>query len=286
MKWLLSISVLLLWSVPAFSADHVPSVFLGHFSIALDQSTYEALRSSPEIAALAAVEERHTITGDESWTGFYVYGRQTYMEFFAADRLPADTLVGDCALALDVEEPGGIVAIAAHLGKTFGNSVKIHTTAATIATGSIPWFTSTYIDQGLHYALATWFMGLDPGYLAAMHPESRIDHPLSRAQNLSGDFRADRPLDNVTAVTAALSSEESSALATELALVGWTIRRGDRGFVAIGPGGKIRVVPASARVGIQAVEFRLRQTVPKQTISLGNAELRLFGNNGQLVFWQ
>jgi hypothetical protein len=85
MKTLLSICFLLLSSGSAFSADGPPPVFLNHFYIALDEATYQALRQSPEIAAFAGIEERHTVAGSRSWSGFYVYGRQTYMEFFVAD---------------------------------------------------------------------------------------------------------------------------------------------------------------------------------------------------------
>jgi hypothetical protein len=55
---------------------------------------------------------------------------------------------------------------------------------------------------------------------------------------------------------------------------------------AVGPDVKIRVVPAAAREGIKQVELRLRRSVPKQRIQLGNAELSLTGNTGQLVLWK
>jgi hypothetical protein len=88
MKLVPSIAFLFLSASMACAAERAPTVFLTHFFIALDQATYEALRSSPEIAALAAVEERHTVAGTRTWTGFYVWGRQTYMEFFGANGLP------------------------------------------------------------------------------------------------------------------------------------------------------------------------------------------------------
>jgi hypothetical protein len=286
MKPLFLMAIVLSWCAPAFSADSAPAVFLSHFNIALDQVTYDALRSSAQLAALAAVEERNTTAGDHGWTGFYVYGRQTYMEFFGADNLPEDTLPGDCGLALTVEESGGAATLAARLRKTFGKSVSLETTTRTMPTGPIPWFTSTFVDNGSHYALPTWLMEVNPTYLAASHPGSPIDDPLSRQQYLSWNYRADRLLDNVTAITAALGPEESSALATELALVGWQVRQGDRGFVATGPAVELRVIPAGARAGIQQVELRLRRPVARQTVSLGHAQLRLLGNTAQLVMWK
>lgn len=286
MKLLFQVAVFLLWCAQAHSAEGAPPVFLSHFNIALDQKTYDALRTSPQIAALAAVEEKHTTSGDDSWTGLYVYGRQTYMEFFGSDHLPEGTHLGDCALALTVEQAGGVAAIAGRLRKTFGKAVSGGPTSRAMPQGPVPWFTSVYVDNGSAYALQAYVMEIDPTYLAARHPGSPIDQPLSRQQYLSWDFQGDRLLDNVTAITVALSPGESSALATELELIGWRVRRGHGGFVASGSDGEIRAVRAGARQGIQQVELRLRQSAPVETIRLGNAELRLTGNIGQLVLWK
>jgi hypothetical protein len=134
--------------------------------------------------------------------------------------------------------------------------------------------------------MATWVMEVDPGYLAAKHPESRVRDPLSRQQYNSWDFRSDQTLDNVVGLTLALNQEKTSELATELGLFGWSVHRTGAGFFAVGPDVKIRVVLAGAHAGIQQVELRFRRPVPKQTIQLGNAELRLAGNTGQLVLWR
>jgi hypothetical protein len=74
-------------------------------------------------------------------------------------------------------------------------------------------------------------------------------------------------------------------LATQFELFGWSVQRTGTGFLAAGPDVRIRVVPAGVRTGIKRVELRLRRAVPKQNIQLGNAELRLAGNAGQLILW-
>ena len=137
MKLLLSICFLLLSPGSAFSADGPPPVFLSHFYIALDQATYDVLRKSSEIAALAGIEERHTVAGSRSWSGFYVYGRQTYMEFFAADTLPDGTRKEDCGLGLFVEKAGGVDAVATRLRPVFGDKAEIYKQVRTIPTGDI-----------------------------------------------------------------------------------------------------------------------------------------------------
>ncbi len=263
----------------------MPTVFLTHLFVALDQASYDALRSSPQVAALAAVAEKHTVAGTREWTGFYISGRQTYMEFFGPEGLPEGVHVGGSGLALTVEESGGVAAIATRLRTAFGERVEVEAIPSTSASGTIPWFTATYIKGDGPEAMLTWVMEIDPGFLAATHPDSRVEHPLSREQYQSWKFLPDRPLDDVVGLTAALNPANMSQLAAELELFGWAVDREGGGFVAEGPDVKLTVVPTSSRAGIQEVELRLRHSVLNQKVKLGSAELLLDGNTGRFIFW-
>jgi Family of unknown function (DUF5829) len=281
-----TILLLLLPIAKIFAADALPPVFLNHFFVALDQASFDALRQSPEVAALAHVVERHTVAGKDEWTGFYVQGRQTYMEFFGAANLPEGMRMGDTGLGLSVERAGGVSEIAARLRTVFGNRIEIATTPRTTPTGTIPWFTSTGIKSDESQSMETWFMENDPGYLAAMHPGANIKDPFSREQSLSWYFLSDRRLDDITGITAALNPAETAQLATELKLIGWSVRTRGKGFVATGPDIRLVVLPAGARAGIQQVDLRMRRSVAKQNVQLGNIQLLLAGNTGHLVFWK
>jgi len=285
MKPLLSILLLIVPCAMAHSDDRVPPVFLTHFYVALDPESYDALRSSPQVAALAAGKENNVVAGSRKWTGFYLYGRQTYMEFFGAQALPADMRLGDTGLGLTVEEVGGVRAIAARLRTIYGERVEVNTTPSTSDAGDIPWFTSTDIKSAGPEAMSTWFSEIDPGFLAAKHPGEPIEHPLSREQYMKWRFLPDHPLDDVVGLTAALDPSDTTQLATELELVGWSVHRRAKGFVAVGPDVKLTVVPAKSRAGIQQVELRLRQSVPRQKIELGSAKLLLERTTGRLIFW-
>jgi Family of unknown function (DUF5829) len=269
-----------------FAAAAPPPVFMGHFYVALDEASFDALRKSSEVGALAHVVESHTVAGKDEWTGFYVQGRQTYLEFFGAQNLPEGMRLGDTGLGLTVERAGGVSEIAARLGTVFGKRVEITTTPRTTPTGTIPWFTSTQIKSDAPESMETWFMETDPAYLATVHPGAKIENPFSREQSLSWYFLPDHELDNITGITAALKPAEIAQLATELKLIGWSVRTHGKGFVANGPDLKLKVLPAGPRAGIQQVDLRLRRSVAKQNIPLGNIELLLDGNTGQLVFWK
>lgn len=286
MKLIFAILSLLLPTAKIIAADAMPPVFMGHFYVALDDASFDALRKSPEVAALAHVVERHTVAGRDEWTGFYVQGRQTYMEFFGVQNLPEGMRLGDTGLGLTVEQAGGVSAVAARLRTAFGERIEITATPRTTLTGTIPWFTSTQIKSDAPESMETWFMENDPGYLAAMHPGATIENPFSREQSLSWSFLPDHELDNITGITAALKPAEIAQLATELRVIGWPVRVQNKGFVAAGPDLKLVVLPAGARAGIQQVDLHLRRSVAKQTIALGNIQLLLDGDTGHLVFWR
>jgi len=258
MRTLFSIFLTLAPLASACSGDRLPPVFLSHFYVTLDQASYDALRSSPELAALSKVAETHVAAGSRKWTGFYIYGRQTYMEFFGAVAAPEGMRLGDAGLGLAVEEVAGVGTIASRLRTVFGGRVKVEPAHRTTAAGVIPWFTAASVENPKVEGLNTWFMETDPGYLAAMHPGSRIERPLGREEDLAWRFIPDRPLDNVVGLTAALNSSDMAQLAAELELAGWAVRRGSGGFVAVGPDAKITVVVAGARAGLQQAELRLR----------------------------
>ncbi|HEY5255233.1 MAG TPA: DUF5829 family protein [Acidobacteriaceae bacterium] len=278
--------ILLLVSGPLFAADALPPIFMGHFYVALDQPSFDALRKSPQIQALAHVVERHTVAGKDEWTGFYVQGRQTYMEFFGAQNLPEGMRLGDTGLGLTVERLGGVTAIAARLRTVYDQKVEITTTPRTTPTGTIPWFTSTQIKSDAPESMETWFMENDPAYLATLHPGAKIENPFSREQSLSWYFLPDHQLDNVTGITAALKPAEIAQLSTELTLIGWLLRAHGKGFIATGPDLKLTVRAAGARAGIQQVDFILRRPVPRQETQLGTVDLVLHGAAGRLIFWK
>jgi hypothetical protein len=286
MKRICTILLSLLPISAIFAADAVPPLFLSHFFVALDQPSFDALRKSPQVESLAHVVERHTVAGTDEWTGFYVQGRQTYMEFFGAQNFPDGMRLGDAGLGLTVERAGGVSAIAARLRTVFGQRIEVTSTPRTTPTGTIPWFTSTDIKSDEPESMQTWFMESDPGYLAAVHPGAKIDNPFSREQSLSWYFLPDHQLDNITGITAALKAAEIAQLATELKLIGWSVRTHGKGFVAVGPDLKLIVMRAGARTGIQQVDLHLRRFVAKQDIALGNIELLLDGDTGHFVFWK
>lgn len=264
----------------AVAADKLPSVYFWHFLLVLDHSSYQALKDSPEIAALAGTEFRHTQTNNNSYSGFYLYGRKTFMEFFEED--PENPL-GWSELGLIVEQEGALPAVAQHLKEQLGEDFKIQNTIA--GAGKVPWYKSVGFDMEDEYILGSFIQETEPGYLASIHPGAQIEHPLSREVYESWRYHSGRPLKDVVAITVAIKkSAEISRLSTYLQALGWSVRPSNGGFVAAGPDIKLSVIPADSREGIREVKFTLNR-VSDQTLELGHVKLTLRGTDGHLTFW-
>ena len=91
---------------------------LNHLFAALDPVTAEAIRNSEYLRRFANLEVRTTTGARATWTGRYLYGRRTYVEFFAPgdfqinDR-PAP--VGAWGVALSGDRPGFNAALKTRL---------------------------------------------------------------------------------------------------------------------------------------------------------------------------
>ena len=83
------------------SAKRVP-VFLNHLYVVPDLETYDAIASSDALRELIVVEERTTVRRDLTYTGVYLYGRDTYFEFLKPSGAFPE---GSSGVAFGVEVP-------------------------------------------------------------------------------------------------------------------------------------------------------------------------------------
>jgi uncharacterized protein DUF5829 len=279
------LAVCALFAVRVQAADDLPAVFLSHFYVDLDKDTYHALQESPQVLSFADQELAHKTDGNSEYTGFYIRGRHTYMEFFG-DPVPDGDRMGNVGLGLWVERTGAVAAINQRLRKAFGDQAKTASTTYPIGSETLPWYTATYVDENRSDdVLSVWIAETAPGYLAARHPGSPVAEPLSREQYLSWDFKPGLIFDDVIGLNLELSKQEATLLAKELTIVGWrVVYAAGGGYTATGPDVTVTVKLAKARGGLREVALRLRRTVPRQHFKIGSATLELDGARGRLIF--
>jgi|CZKI01.1.fsa_nt_gi hypothetical protein len=261
-------------------------VFLSHVYVVIDPASYEAIRHSAEIRALASAKEKTVDPSHGGWTAFYITGRQTAIEILVAGSTSAGDQwrLGQSGIGLGYGDAGGTPYIEKRLRATFGEKVMLEA-GKSETPGVVPWLIEIDVEGDGSDVLSTWFTEIAPGYLVARYPGAGIEHLLSHQQYLAAGFLPDRLLDDVVGLTVALNPSEASILVAELKVAGWMIRQMEEKTVISGPDIAITIIPAGSRAGIREVGLRLRRPTRRQDTSLGSAELLLDGEMGRLRFW-
>lgn len=204
----------------AWRAARPVPVFLNHVYMVPDLATYEALRDSELLRGFAVVEERTTRRGDLTYTGLYLYGRSTYLEFLKPDAA-AGFPAGSTGVAFGVEVEGGLERLASALEDEGVPSFAAPITRA--LTGAepeqVPWFDILGFQAATtEQRLQLFAMEYDPAFLSSWHaPEGHAAGRIDRAAVLAryaevlggpaGPLFAD-----VELVTLALTEQEQAQL--------------------------------------------------------------------------
>jgi len=265
----------------AAAAVPAPAVYFSHVYVALDKDTYEAVRGAPEMASLAAGGELQVEANSQAWTGFYLKGRHTWIEFFG-DRGPSGLKTGNGGLVFTVEQPGGVRAVSRNWLTGFGERVLVAPSARGLGQQLVPWMSTLSLRDSDPAVTASVFE-LDPAYLPAAHPRAKIGNPLSREEYMDSEWLPDLLMNDITSVQVALQRPRLLELGKQLVLSGWDIRKEGKGFVATGPDMRVTATPAAAgKEGIRVIEFSLQREVPAQSTPLERVRLVVSGKTGRI----
>jgi hypothetical protein len=277
----LSMSLLHLPSVAA--SDAAVPVLFSHCYVTVSSNTYESLRASKELAALAKTEELHVNPGDQNeWTALYVRGRQTHIEF-QTEPVRGDGHVYYVGLALMVERPGDLGFVAGRLRPAFGDRITVDVTQRTIASRQVPWFSEVDLEGRSSDGLFAWVMELEPGYIHAVRPQSDHPDPFTRAA-YEGNLQGSYLLDDIAGLTIALRPAASRDLVRALRLLGWHVARSADAIVAGQSKFQITIVEARHQEGIRQIDVALRTPIPKNVLTFGDSALYLEGDQGHFQF--
>ncbi len=261
------------------------SVRLNHLYRVVDSSTYQALRTSDWLGTtFAPRDERTTTRPDWSYTGVYLYGRRTYVEFF--DEGPQGP-AGYTGLAFDLDA-GHTSTVAdawAHrLGATRTAIVERRTD-----NGSVPWFHLASGDPDRRGGLHVWSMEYHSSFLASWRPELTparssdaadvLDRYTARVTDAPRDAFL---LEDVTAIDLSLSREALRFLRGHVEVLVPVDER-PRGFTATIGVTTIRADGADVPRGLLSLTCSLQRAVPRESRPYGASMLTL---NGRTAVWQ
>jgi hypothetical protein len=280
------------------SVRALPLVYLNHFYAVLDSATYRSLEQSPFWRKdFAPNETRTTVRTDETYTGLYFYGRETYFEVFDVANSPRPQ-VGDFGLAFGVDEPGGSAALKGRLGSelTIG-----HDPITRFYNGKqIPWFyMATFTSIPYASGSSSWVMEYHPDFLARWNPRLGGGGAVGAAAG-GGRIRRrdvleryadtvervkDPYLEDVTGLTIGVDQATSDRFVARCGQMGYGIQRGEGAGVTLdGPAFTLRLTSANDGIrGVREVVMQTRRAFPRATPwEFGRSDLRVDGRRAVL----
>jgi len=274
-----------------------PEVYLNHFFLILDSPTYQDIVESDFIKNdFAHFEERTTVVNnDESYIGAYVYGENTYFEFFdesqSQDFMPTGLTSG---MAFSVEKKDEIRIIQKKL-KAYKNAY-IALRSREFNGVQIPWFYMSAVFYGKSAPnIMTWVMEYHENFLEKWHPDlvpssSGItrNHILQRyaAKITEPDLPNNKILKDVIEVNLRLNPADLEVLKGELTVFGYTFSQEGDKIICLGPDVEIIIdVIDAGQSRITGIEMSTHFRQEKETSYSFGETSRLTLHPGNTATW-
>jgi hypothetical protein len=262
------------------SSRTLPPVYLNHFYAVLDSATYRALEESPFWRnRFAPNERRTTVRTDQTYTGLYFYGINTYFEFFDVANSPRPE-VGDFGIAFGVDVAGGIDTLKARLGAEL--LVASDPITRLYRGEQIPWFfMGTFASLPYESRTSTWLMEYHPAFLAKWNPrpgsaekgraEERTAGGIQRRDVLRRyadvlEPNKDPYLEDVVGLTVAVEPLIRDLFVALLGRIGYEAQAGENGAVELrGPDFALRILTVEGgpgRGGVRQISMRTGRALP------------------------
>jgi hypothetical protein len=241
-------------------------LFYNHAYAVVDRETADAIEHSAYLRAFANFEVRTTTGGDLTWTGRYLYGRETYFEVFPEGELPGqDARIGAAALAVSAERDGDLATVAERLPnpipsvqtRDFGDGVRV------------PWFDAVSVVE-TYDTFGVWGMEYRDEYFADPrgHTEPASYPGDVGRERYHSDAYADHLMRDVTGIRIGVTEFDLANSVPLLRAGGFTVHSlPDGGVIASGGGTTIRLdaVPLD-QVGVRSLRLVLNESLESQHV--------------------
>ena len=268
-------------------------VHLNHFYATVDVETITAIRESPFVRRFGNLEVRTTKGTQSTWTGTYLYGRQTYVEFFG----PADfeisgkpAPVGGWGIAVSGDRPGHVAALKSRL-ESVGQKAVVELDTRTFGKRTVPWFTAlTALSEhgdsgGRSDVVSVWAMEYVPSYFelpeAAKEPAEHSADVISR-ERYQSDVYQQRMMRDVQRVEFDVGAKDYARIKLLLKAAGFRMHQSKNRIDADGQETDF-VFHLTGRMGLRRIEFSLNAPVAPGVHIIGNSRLSV--GPGAIAAW-
>ena len=226
-----------------------------HVYAVLDERTAEAIAGSEFLRSFGRLEVHTTVADGETWTGRYLFGRNTYVELFGpGDVEPPDDEPGSTGIGLSPRASGGLEIVAGRM-KNAGTPVEVERKTRHDGDEDVPWFDSVSLS-GPQQSFELWVMEylVDP-----------TDRQRREAAYVEWAGRSERPpqgetpsIGDVSLVDLGASAEEIALAEPLLEAAGYVLTRSSDMLLARDDETTIRLRSTSRdEAGLRRVEFVL-----------------------------
>ncbi|WP_129837749.1 DUF5829 family protein [Streptomyces sp. RFCAC02] len=256
-----------------------PTLYYNHSYAVIDAETAEAIDNSEYLRDFANFEIRTTTGAELTWSGSYIYGSETYFEFFAEGELPGqDANYGSSSLALSAEYTGGLQTATERLTEAGVDPLEFRQTRDFGDGVPVGWFDGFNMPVTEWDTFGAWAMEYLPEYFE--DPRSNTDpaaYPgdISRERYQTDDYQ-DHLMREITGLRFGVSERDLSDNLPLFEAAGLDIEYFDDGDVHVSDGVtevQFDVVPAG-EYGLQWIKMALNESQDVMTEErIGNSTL-------------
>lgn len=248
------------------------TVQLNHIYTVVDKETYENIKQSDLINSLAfAYEQKNFADNQIPWEGFYIRGKNTYLEFFyPQERYPR---IGISGIGMGIDTKGGLDAVLQELRKDHPNAKKGY-----FSRHGKPWFAYVAVNDSFFFEQHSyWIME----YASEHFSENSDD--VSRAHYNEDKYDPKKFLSDIESFSIGLKTEGKCILSSYLKGSGLDVD--DFNYTTL-ENVVIRLSEETAsHKGIFEIEFSLIRPFEDGSFRIGNSALTLQGKKGTWTFF-
>ena len=258
-------------------------IYLNHVFLTVDDNVYSSIINSDFLKEKFANVRTKTTQADsnESWTGTYVSGQNTYIEIFDSGE---EENRGYSGIGFGVEARGGVDSLY-HLIRDSGfDQVEKSIRHLKTDTGEIPWFYYLYSTmEDSSSILSTWLMEYDPEFMNYKFKDIDPGNTdISRKLYNHESYRESLLLRDIVEFELALNRFDTDKLITELKHYGYRMKQEGESFVGKGPDIQIVIRPKTdTQSGICRIKFSLTDRLNDQkTVPFGEKSRLVLDTDG------
>lgn len=223
-----------------FAAEALPPVYFNHATIFVSPSAYAVLQQAGFLRNEFSGFKEQTIQRDGgkwSYTGIYIFGEHTYLEFFKAGKDQprfGTTIAGQLVFNMWIDDRNRLPHFKDRLAAESGAGLLIDTARNA---QNQPMYDTVVTEDGL----ASDF---GPGMRVDTHLKGYYPDGITREKRLDGMFLAQRQLHDITSFTLTVDEPERNRLLQQFRAYSYNMSSDGAKQAVSGPGITFTLIPA------------------------------------------